>query len=123
MIGDAEYKATMVKYGIGFIVSLLLTFGSYTLVVLWGLDGMAIMISIGILALSQLIIQLIFFLHLSDEKKPWWKTLSFVAMALILGIIVIGSIWIMYHLNYNMIDMTPAEKYIHMIDKSNNSGF
>lgn len=123
MMGDVEYKRLLLKYGIGFILSLILTFSSYTLVSLWGLDGVAIMVSIGVLAFTQMVVQLIFFLHLSDEKKPRWQTISFIFMALILAIVVVGTIWIMYHLNYNMMEMTPAEQTTYMIEKSNSSGF
>lgn len=123
MMRDVEYKRMLLKYGIGFILSLILTFSSYTLVTLWGLDGVAIMVSIGVLAFTQMVVQLIFFLHLSDEKKPRWQTISFIFMALILAIVVVGTIWIMYHLNYNMMEMTPAEQTTYMIEKSNSSGF
>lgn len=119
---NAEYKRSLQHYATGFILSLLLTFMSYTLVVILGLQGIAVMVSIGVLALTQLVVQLIFFLHLSDEKKPRWQSLSFTVMAIILGIIVVGSIWIMYHMNYNMMNMNETEKTQYMLEKKD-SGF
>jgi cytochrome o ubiquinol oxidase operon protein cyoD len=113
---DQEYRNTLLKYGLGFIISLILTFTSYLLVVTLGLNGMAVMIAIGVLALSQLVVQLIFFLHLSEEKRPRWRTVSFIAMGLILTIIVIGSIWIMYHMNYNMLMFSPEEKTLYILE-------
>lgn len=118
---DAAYRRTLLKYGLGFIISLLLTFSSYILVVTLELNGMTIMITIGALALIQLVVQLIFFLHLLEEKQPKWRMVSFIAMGLILAIIVIGSIWIMYHLNYNMLMFSPEEKTIYVLE--NDGGF
>jgi cytochrome o ubiquinol oxidase operon protein cyoD len=63
------------------------------------------------LALIQLFIQLVFFLHLDRGSKPRWN-LGILAFAiLVVVIIVFGSLWIMANLNYNM---TPDQvtKYI-----------
>jgi cytochrome o ubiquinol oxidase operon protein cyoD len=56
-------------------------------------------------------VQLIFFLHIGEERGGRWKLLTFVFVLMTLGIIVVGSIWIMNNLNYNM---SPAQvmKYI-----------
>ncbi|MCA9327819.1 cytochrome o ubiquinol oxidase subunit IV, partial [Candidatus Saccharibacteria bacterium] len=54
------------------------------------------------LAAAQLYVQSVFFLHLSAERKlrmTLWSTL-FTIMVVV--IIVVGSLWIMQNLNYNM---------------------
>jgi cytochrome o ubiquinol oxidase subunit IV len=51
------------------------------------------------LALVQGVVQLIFFLHLSQEARPRWETLSFYFMLLILFIVMGGTLWIIYDLN------------------------
>jgi cytochrome o ubiquinol oxidase subunit IV len=55
-----------------------------------------------IVAILQLIVQLIFFLHLIHESKPRWNLLFFISTIGIILIMIIGGIWIMNHLNYNM---------------------
>lgn len=54
------------------------------------------------LATLQLVVQLLTFLHLNEEKGPKWKIHSLWFALLMAFIIVVGSIWIMVNLNYNM---------------------
>lgn len=66
------------------------------------LTGWILIASILALAIIQLIIQLLFFLNLGRETKPRWKLYMFVTFIGTILVVVIASIWIMQHLNYNM---------------------
>jgi cytochrome o ubiquinol oxidase operon protein cyoD len=112
---------TVSRYVTGFVLSLLLTLSTYGIVVS-GASGVWLVPTLGVLALVQMIVQLIFFLHLGEEAKPRWRILSFLFMAGALTIIVAGSIWIMANLNYNMMNMTPDEKENYML-KEYDKGF
>lgn len=105
---------TASSYVIGFVLSLLLTVGSYVLVVyhvsFFPLVGMLVF-----LALIQLFVQLFFFLHLGQEAKPQWNLLIFLMTLLILGIILGGTLWIMHNLSYHM---TPREIHQYMQNQS-----
>ena len=59
-----------------------------------------------VLAMIQLAVQLIFFLHLGLSKGARWNSVMFVITFSGIAVIVIASIWIMAHLNYNM---TPEQ--------------
>ncbi|HSX02166.1 MAG TPA: cytochrome o ubiquinol oxidase subunit IV [Candidatus Saccharimonadia bacterium] len=95
---------TRTKYVMGFLLSVLLTLGAYLVVVTpaAGLTRSWIVAVILLLATVQLAVQLYFFLHLGQEAKPRWNLLTFGFMALVLGILVLGSLWIMANLNYHM---------------------
>lgn len=54
------------------------------------------------LAVLQLIVQLVFFLHLGSESKPRLNLMAFLFMLLVVVIVVFGSLWIMQNLDYNM---------------------
>ena len=54
------------------------------------------------LALLQMVVQLIFFLHLVHEDSPRWNLIFFVSTIGLVLLVVIASIWIMDHVNYNM---------------------
>lgn len=101
---------TTKNYVIGFVLSVLLTLFAYNLVVGQMLTGLALLLVIGGLALTQLVVQLIYFLHLPDELAPRYKLLSFGFMVTVLLIVVAGSLWIMHHMNYNMMDMSADQK-------------
>lgn len=92
-----------VSYITGFILSLTLTLIAYILVTqkLYTSTTQIIGIIVG-LAIIQLVVQLIFFLHLGRESKPRWNVAVFMFAGLVVLIIVFGSIWIMNNLNYNM---------------------
>ena len=113
---DHERSSKNLKsYITGFILSILLTLGAYVLVIehlFTGNIGVAVLI---LFAVVQLLIQLLFFLHISQEAKPRWKLLTLLFMLLVLLIIVIGSLWIMNNLNYRM---TPAQMNKYMNDQS-----
>jgi cytochrome o ubiquinol oxidase operon protein cyoD len=110
-------KATLSSYITGFVLSLALTLGAAWLVsasVSAAHSGRAMFSPdalIGILlalAVVQLFIQLICFMHLADESGPRWKLGALVSALGIILIVVVGSIWIMDHLNYNMM-ASPAD--------------
>lgn len=68
----------------------------------------------GALAIVQLIVQLIFFLHLGKGVDKAWNLAALFSTAFIILLLVVGSIWIMNHLNYNM---TPMEMNNYLMEK------
>lgn len=86
----------------GFIISVILTLISYWLVKVRVFSPSNLYIAIAILAFIQLLTQLIFFLHITAEKKPRLNLISFAFTITITAILVGGSLWVMYNLNYNM---------------------
>lgn len=113
---------TLASLTIGFLLSLGLTICAYLVAVGNIKDSMAAVGVLVVLAATQLVIQLVFFLHFGEEKRPRWNMWSFVFMGLVLFIVVAGSMWIMYHLNYNMMTMTPDQKESYM-QSQGNKGF
>lgn len=97
----------------GFLWSLALTLAAYYCVELRLLQGFTLILTIVGLGVVQAIFQLIYFLHLGEESKPKWNALIFFFMLTILLILVIGSLWIMYHLNYR--EMPPMD--MHMLQQ------
>ncbi|MES2199783.1 MAG: cytochrome C oxidase subunit IV family protein [Chlamydiota bacterium] len=89
-------------YVIGFILCLLLTFTSYLIVSNHLLPRLPLLFILAGLALLQAFVQLFFFLHVGRESNPKWHTWAFFSMVSVLVILTVGSIWIMYNLNYRM---------------------
>lgn len=105
-----DLPAKITSYVVGLILSVLLTLLAYAAVVnqLWEMT-ILMWIIVG-LAIVQLVVQLVFFLHLGQEKGTSWKMLTFWFAAMVVIILVLGSLWIMYHLNYNMMDMDAMKQ-------------
>jgi cytochrome o ubiquinol oxidase operon protein cyoD len=55
-----------------------------------------------VLALFQLIAQLVFFLHLGRESSQKFRVIFFVSTFAAILVVVVSSIWIMTSLNYRM---------------------
>jgi cytochrome o ubiquinol oxidase operon protein cyoD len=99
------------SYSIGFLLSIICTIAAYELVVHHVLSGWSLIAAICLLAIVQLLVQLLFFLHLNKGSKPRWNLIVFSFMLILVGILVIGSLWIMANLNYNM-DPAQQEQFI-----------
>jgi cytochrome o ubiquinol oxidase subunit IV len=90
---------------IGFVSSLILTCLAFLIVLYPGLFHFDIRMAILVilcLAFLQSIFQSIFFLNILSEKGPRWNLVVFASTISIIFIVIFFSIWIMDHLNYNM---------------------
>ena len=104
---------TTTNYVVGFVLSLLTTLSAYWLVRYGSWKGWSLVYAILALATLQLIIQVVCFLHLGREKtKPYWNSVVFAFMLLVVLILVIGSIWIMKNLNYHMTPTDQVNQYL-----------
>ena len=100
---------TTKSYVIGFILSLVFTFIPYYLVVNHVFSGLALLAVILGIGVIQMIIQVVFFLHLGREKKPHWQLIFLVSTVSIIIFVVGASLWIMHHLHYNMTPVTAVD--------------
>lgn len=89
------------SYVTGFLASIYLTVTAYLLVAHHLFNGWALVMTIAGLAVVQLVVQLVFFLHLGKESKPRWNLMAFLFMLLVVIIVVSGSLWIISNLNYH----------------------
>jgi cytochrome o ubiquinol oxidase subunit IV len=66
-----------------------------------------ITMALAALAIGQMGVHLVFFLHITSGSDNTNNVLALAFGVLIVGIVIAGSLWIMYHLNSNM--MVPSE--------------
>lgn len=90
------------SYVFGFVSSIGLTLVAYFLAVHRVFIGSSLILILMELAILQFVAQLFLFLHFGKEKSPRWRLLTVVLMLVFVLILVLGSIWIMASLNYNM---------------------
>jgi cytochrome o ubiquinol oxidase operon protein cyoD len=108
-----DNKLTASPYITGFLSSLILTFTAYYSVTNRLFENEVLTAVILVLAIIQLLIQLIFFLHLSHDPKQRWNLIALFSTVSVILVIVIGSIWIMANLNYNMTPHQMSDYLIH----------
>lgn len=103
---------SLLTYTIGFVLSIVLTLLAYSAVSNHALDTTALVAVIVILAIIQLKVQLIFFLHLGRESSPRWNLITLLFALMVVLILVFGSLWIMHNLNYSMTTPDNINTYI-----------
>lgn len=91
------------EYITGLILSIVLTVIPFAMVMSGTDFGSLTLIVILLCAIAQVFVQLVFFLHMNGGSDQTWNTTSAVFIVLIVAIVVLGSIWIMQHLNHNML--------------------
>jgi cytochrome o ubiquinol oxidase operon protein cyoD len=91
------------EYVIGLILSIVLTAIPFGVVMLGGLSDTLAIVLILLCAVGQVFVQLIFFLHMNTSSEQLWNTTSMAFVVVLVGILIVGSIWIMAHLNHNML--------------------
>lgn len=92
---------TVRSYTVGFVLSLLLTMTAYLLVTHNLLHDWSLIYVLAMLAVAQLMVQLVCFLHLGRESRPRWNLTAALFAVMVVGIVVFGSLWIMKNLQYN----------------------
>lgn len=95
-------------YLIGFGLSAILTAVPFWLVMSGALaNPQATAAVIVALAFVQIIVHTLFFLHVNTRAEGGWTLMALIFTVVMVAIVISGSLWIMYHLNGNMMPMTP----------------
>jgi len=91
------------SYVMGLILSIALTAISFGLVINGGFSETFVVFTVAIMALLQVLLQLILFMHLNLKTEQGRDSGAFVFFtAVILTLVIGGSLWIMYHLHINL---------------------
>ena len=95
--------ATLKDYLIGFGLSVVLTAIPFWLVMTGALgDNQLTALAIMALAVVQIVVHMVFFLHMSPKSEGGWTMMALIFTLVMVMIALIGSLWVMYHLNTNM---------------------
>ncbi|MEG3092668.1 cytochrome o ubiquinol oxidase subunit IV [Sphingomonas sp. PB1R3] len=90
------------SYAIGLVAAAILTAASFALVqfdIVWGPAVPAALVA---LAIGQMGVHLVFFLHITTGPDNSNNVLALLFGILIVALVLLGSIWIMGHLNHNL---------------------
>jgi cytochrome o ubiquinol oxidase operon protein cyoD len=109
--GDSsEHHASIKSYLIGFALAVVLTAIPFWLVMAKVLpsSNVTALVIMGF-ATVQIVVHMVYFLHMNTKVEGGWSLLALLFTAVLVLIMLSGSIWVMYHLNTNMMpahDMT-----------------
>ena len=107
--GGAQGHGTRKGYLTGFALSAVLTAIPFWLVMTGPLVNPQLAAGIVIaFAFVQIIVHTFFFLHINTRAEGGWTLMALIFTVVIVAIVITGSLWIMFHLNSNMMPMTPS---------------
>ena len=93
-------------YWVGVVLAVLLTAVPFWLVMTGALPDPGVTAAvIFALAMVQIVVHVVSFLHLDTRSEGGWTLLAFLFTTVIVVLTIGGSIWVMYHLNTNMMPM------------------
>jgi cytochrome o ubiquinol oxidase operon protein cyoD len=90
------------SYVVGLGLALLLTGVSFWVASTGALWGPGVAVGLVVLAIAQMGVHLVFFLHITSGPDNTNNVLALAFGVLIVFLVMIGTIWIMYHLAANM---------------------
>jgi cytochrome o ubiquinol oxidase operon protein cyoD len=95
-------------YLIGFLLSVVLTAVPFWLVMSGTLDPQVTAVLIVVAAVVQILVHTVCFLHVNTSSEGGWTLLAYIFTAVLVLIVIVGSLWIMYHIHGNMLPMSGA---------------
>ena len=105
--GEERESAGVLVYTIGLVLAVILTVTSFWVANTTLLWAPGIPLGLAVLAIAQMGVHLVFFLHITTGPDNTNNVLALAFGVLIVILVVAGSLWIMTNLNDNM--MAPAE--------------
>jgi len=60
-------------------------------------------------AVVQIVVHMIYFLHMNTRSEGGWTMLALIFTLVLVAITLSGSLWVMFHLNANMMPMTEHD--------------
>ena len=94
-------------YVYGLALAIVLTVASFWAAQTHLIYGPGVPVAIAVFAVAQMGVHLVFFLHITTAADNTNNALALAFGVLIAGLVVFGSLWIMDHLNHNLMPMQP----------------
>lgn len=100
---DAGPHSTFSGYMTGFVLSVILTVIPFWLVMGKVIEGRttAVMV-LGLFAVLQILVHMYYFLHMNSKIEAGWTLISTIFTVVFVAIGIAGTLWVMYHMNANM---------------------
>ena len=110
-LGPADVSHAIRGYLVGLALATLLTCVSFYIAQSTLVWQPSIPIALSVLALAQMGVHLVFFLHITSGADSVNNVMALAFGLLIVALLVFGSLWIMTHLNHNVM---PMERMMQM---------
>lgn len=107
--GDSGPHSTFSGYMMGFVLSIVLTAIPFWLVMAKVIaDRNTAVLVLGGFAVVQILVHMVFFLHMNGKVEGGWTLLSTIFTVVFVAIAISGTLWVMFHMNANMMPEHPT---------------
>jgi cytochrome o ubiquinol oxidase operon protein cyoD len=101
--GEEAGHGSLKGYVTGFLLSVILTAIPFWLVIGDVIaDSRVTAFVIMGFAMVQIVVHMVYFLHMNSRSEGGWTMLALIFTLVIVVITLAGSLWVMYHMNTNM---------------------
>ncbi len=112
----AAPHGTFQSYVTGFVLAVILTMIPFFLVMARPIESAGYTAAIVLFcALLQILVHMVFFLHMTPKAEDGWLLLSTIFTIVLVVITLAGSLWIVFHLNRNMMPMLDSDMMQEMV--------
>ncbi len=107
---DEGPHSTFKGYMTGFVLAVVLTVIPFWIVMgkVFDASSTTALVILG-LAAVQIVVHMVYFLHMNTRVEGGWSMLALIFTIVLVVITLSGSIWVMYHLNHNMMPKSIHE--------------
>ncbi|MEJ8812619.1 cytochrome o ubiquinol oxidase subunit IV [Variovorax ureilyticus] len=109
---DGAPHATFKGYMTGFVLSIILTAIPFWMVMgnVFEKPGTTAIVILAFAAV-QIVVHMVYFLHMDSKSQHGWTMLAFIFTVVVVVITLTGSLWVMYHMNNNMMPHMSTEQH------------
>ena len=94
----------------GSILSVILTAIPFAVVMAGGFENRLLTVALIVgFAVVQILVHMVYFLHMTAKHEEGWTMMSTLFTLIVVVIMLAGSIWVMYHMNTNMMPQMNHE--------------
>ena len=120
---DAGPHSSLREYLIGFGLSVVLTAIPFWLIMAKVItDRSTGILVLGAFALVQMLVHMVYFLHMNGRLQGGWTMLSTIFTVIFLGIAIVGTLWVMYNMNAHMMPQHTTPNPPELSNEPNNQG-
>ena len=107
---ETDLHISLKGYMTGFVLSVILTVIPFWLVMGHVIEkpNITAIVILGFAAV-QIVVHMVYFLHLNAQSQGGWNMLALIFTIVLVVITLSGSLWVMFHLNHNMMPASTHE--------------
>ena len=109
-MSSSLFVGSVRSYMTGFVLSVILTAIPFAVVMGGGFESRLLTMAVVVgMAVVQIVVHMVYFLHMNTRSDEGWTMMALIFTLIILVVVLAGSIWVMYHMNTNMMPTMDHE--------------